>query len=101
MSKSFHRVAKGEINTNKYTLFPKAEKVPTVIFRAYILIEAQPRSIIMARKIIKPIFSRPREIRVLSQEDYLTHRYLYILKARNESFISVRSERLQAQCWYR
>ena len=28
----------------------------------------------MAKEIIKPVFSRPREIRVLSQEDWLAHK---------------------------
>ena len=57
----------------------------------------------MARKIIKPEFSRPSEIRVsvLSQEYWLTHHRLSTQKAQNESFVSVRSERLKAQCWFR
>ena len=51
----------------------------------------------MARKIIKPVFSRPREIRVLSQEDWLAHHCLSTRKAQNESFVSVCSERLPAR----
>ena len=33
----------------------------------------------MAREIIKPVFSRPREIGVLSQEDWLAHNWLVLL----------------------
>ena len=47
----------------------------------------------MARKIIKPVFSRPREIRVLSQEDKLAVLIsLSTQKAQDESFASVHSE---------
>ena len=35
----------------------------------------------MARKIVKPVFSRPREIRVLSQEEHLAHHCLFTRKA--------------------
>ena len=53
----------------------------------------------MVREIIKPVFSRPREIRVLSQEDWLVHRCLPTRKARNESFVHVSVCSEQAQCW--
>ena len=48
------------------TLFLEAEKIPEIIFRAYILGAAE---VNMARKRIQPVFSRPREIGALSQED--------------------------------
>ena len=41
--------------------FPEAEKIPAIIFRAYILTKVQPRSI-WRGKIIKLVFWRPREI---------------------------------------
>ena len=44
--------------------------------------------------VIKPVFLRPREIRVLSQEDKLAVlNRLFSQRARNKSFVSVRSER--------
>ena len=44
--------------------------------------------------VVKPVFLRPREIRVLSQEDKLAVlNCLFSRKARNKSFVSVRSER--------
>ena len=48
----------------------------------------------MAREIIKPVFSRPREIRVLSQEDWLVHHWLVLLleKVPDESVVSLCSE---------
>ena len=48
-------------------------------------------------EIIKPVFSRLREIRVLSQEDkFAVLNSLSTRKVRNESFFSVRSECLLA-----
>ena len=76
------------------TLFPDAEKIPAIIFRAYILTEAGAVEVNMARKIIKPVFSRSREIslRVLSQEDELAHQRLSTPNVRHKRFLSVRSE---------
>ena len=54
----------------------------------------------MAREIIKPVFSRPREIRVLSQEDLLAHESPLTCpstrKVRDESIVSLCSERYNA-----
>ena len=54
----------------------------------------------MAREIIKPVFSRPREIRVLSQEDLLAHHWLVLLPEKCETkatCLCVASTTMQAQ----
>ena len=54
----------------------------------------------MAREIIKPVFSRLREIRVLSQEDLLAHHWLVLLPEKCEtkaSSLCVASATMQAQ----
>ena len=54
----------------------------------------------MAREIIKPVFSRPREIRVLSQEDWFAHHWLVLLLKKCEtkaSCLCVASATMQAQ----
>ena len=51
----------------------------------------------MAREIIKPVFSRPREIRVLSQEDWFAHHWLVLLLKKCETKAScLCSERYNA-----
>ena len=52
----------------------------------------------MVRKLITPVFSGLREIRVLSQEACSPPSCLSTRKAQNESFVSVRIERLQVRC---
>ena len=58
----------------------------------------------MATKIIKPaaVFSRPREIRVLSQEDKLAHPVSLLEKRKTKALsLCIANACLQAQCWYR
>ena len=54
----------------------------------------------MATETIKPVFSRPRES-YPRKSSSLALNCLSTRKARNESFVFVRRELLQVQCWYR
>ena len=75
---------RGKINA---PYFPRPRK--TGDYFPSLQIDRGAAELILARKKIKLVYSWPREIRVLSQEDKLAHLCFSTQKAWNESFVSL------------